>query len=143
MQLEGRRGEVVPLVGGDIVVLAAIQLALIVAVIPAERVDHTLVVHSWEECLLLGHLGLNFKFALGVGEIRVSVTLTPHQEPGVCLVDVNHREEGRECVPVDAPRAPLEAHRGVFRVHARLVKLVIWVLQEHLVSPCKLELLNF
>jgi len=60
VEFEGRRGEVVPFVGGDIVVLAAIQLALIVAVIAAERVDHTLVVHSREESLFLGHLGLYF-----------------------------------------------------------------------------------
>lgn len=131
-----------PLVGSDIVVLAAIQLALVVAVIPAERIDHALVVHSWEESLLLWHLSFNFQFALGVGKIRVSVTLPTHQEPSVCLVYVNHRQEGRKGIPVNTPRAPLEAHRGVLRVHARLIEFVIRVLQEHLVSPCKLQLLN-
>jgi len=100
------------------------------------------MVHSWEEGLLSGHLGTDFKFAICVLEVGITSALTSHNEPTISLIDVHNRNHGRERVAVRATGPPLEAHLLVL-LNGSIIEFMVWVLQQDLVASCKLKLLNF
>ena len=97
------------------------------------------MVDCWEECLLGRHLRPDFELFVYVLQIGVSGAHRTHYEPGVRLIDVDDGDHGAECVPVGASATPLEA--DLLRVDG-VVKLVIRVLKQDLMTSGQLQLLN-
>jgi hypothetical protein len=141
MELESWSVRVVPLVSFDVVVFAGVQLNLIVAIVAAESINDVSVENCWEEGFLGRHLSSYFYFAVGVLEACITGTLSTKHKPAFQFIHVEHRDHRGESITVGSSTTPLERNL-LLNVNTWLIKLLIWILQEHLVSACQLELLN-
>ena len=64
-----------PLVKLDVIIFTAVELNLLEAIVPSERVYLTLEVNSCEECFLLWHVLLDFDGHIIVVQVVVEVAV--------------------------------------------------------------------